>query len=60
MVLRGSQIHVANDIGVYLSSNGGRRWLAFGKGLPVTPMMELRVHEPSRTLYVASFGQVGG
>ncbi len=57
MVLRGSQLYVANDIGVYLSTDNGRRWLAFGRNLPVTAMMELRVHEPSDTLFVASFGR---
>jgi len=57
LVLAGRQLYVANDVGVFRSRSGGNQWERYGLRLPRTPMMELRVHEPSDRLYVGSFGR---
>jgi hypothetical protein len=28
-----------------------------GKGLPRAPVMDFRIHEPTRTIYAATFGR---
>lgn len=45
------------DLGVFYSDNGGGNWNLLGTGLPRSPAMDLRVHAPSSTLFVATFGR---
>jgi photosystem II stability/assembly factor-like uncharacterized protein len=48
---------VGSEVGVFMSTDGGATWLALGTGLPMVPVMDLRVHEPTNTLYAATFGR---
>ena len=48
---------VGDDVGVWQSSNGGATWEAVGTGLPMVPVMDLRVHEPTDTVFAATFGR---
>lgn len=57
VVLDGRHLYVASDVGVFLSPDTGRSWVRFGRELPVTPSMELRVHQPSRSLFTGTFGR---
>ncbi|MCW2902748.1 MAG: glycosyl hydrolase repeat-containing protein [Streptosporangiaceae bacterium] len=56
IVQAGHSLYVASDVGVFYSPTGGSLWLPM-PGLPETAMTELRVHQPSRRLYVSSFGR---
>ena len=53
----GATIVVGGDLGVYLSNDDGATWVRVGKGLPDTPIMDFRIHEPTHTLYAATFGR---
>ena len=47
---------VGTDVGVFASRDGGRRWLAVGKGLPVVPVLDLDVDPATRVVTAATFG----
>jgi photosystem II stability/assembly factor-like uncharacterized protein len=53
----GDDLFVASDVGVFVSRDGGRTWLAGGRGIPLLPVFELQYHEATRTLYAATFGR---
>ena len=57
VVLTGSTLIVGSDLGVYLTKDGGATWFRLGRYLPKVPIMDLRVHEPTGTLYAATFGR---
>jgi photosystem II stability/assembly factor-like uncharacterized protein len=48
---------VGSEVGVFHSADGGATWEALGTGLPMVPVMDLRVHVPTGTLFVATFGR---
>jgi hypothetical protein len=50
-------IYVGTDVGVFHLKNGKRNWEAVGSGLPLAPVLDLRLHEPSQTLYAGTFGR---
>ena len=50
-------IYVGNDLGVFVSSDGGANWNTYSDGLPYGCMaMDLRVSVPDRSLWVATHG----
>jgi photosystem II stability/assembly factor-like uncharacterized protein len=53
----GATIVVGSDLGVYLSHDDGASWIRVGKGLPRAPILDLRIHEPTNTVYAATFGR---
>jgi photosystem II stability/assembly factor-like uncharacterized protein len=57
IVLQGSSIYVATDVGVYVTRNGGTSWYKFGKDLPNAPITDIRLHAPTQTLFAATFGR---
>jgi photosystem II stability/assembly factor-like uncharacterized protein len=57
IVLSGGMIIIGGEVGVYSSADGGATWQALGTGLPIVPVMDLRVHEPTGRLYAATFGR---
>jgi photosystem II stability/assembly factor-like uncharacterized protein len=57
IVLQGSSIYVATDVGVYVTRNGGAFWYQFGKDLPNAPITDIRLHAPSQSLFAATFGR---
>jgi photosystem II stability/assembly factor-like uncharacterized protein len=62
-------IYVATDVGVYYLNNKTRprgrplppqpvdNWREVGAGLPLAPTHDIRLHEPSRTLFAATHGR---
>ena len=49
--------YVATDIGVFRTRNGGGFWSVLGAGLPRVAVLGLTLHNPSRTLRVATHGR---
>jgi hypothetical protein len=52
-----STVYVGTDVSVYYLKNGTKNWKPVGTGLPLSPVMDLRLHSPSNTLYAATFGR---
>ncbi len=51
------QLYVGNDLGVYLSLDGGASWAEFSEGLPdAVIVLDLTLSELNRTLRVATHG----
>ena len=49
-------LYIANDLGVYFSSSSGN-WAVLGDSLPNVPVIDLTLHQPTRTLIAATFGR---
>lgn len=50
-------LFAANDIGVFVSLDGGQIWLPFNDGLPYVPVVDLEIHRDRRTLVAATHGR---
>jgi photosystem II stability/assembly factor-like uncharacterized protein len=48
---------VGNDVGVYESFDLGLTWSPLGEGLPITIVMDLEFHQPTRTLLAGTHGR---
>ncbi|GAA0721684.1 exo-alpha-sialidase [Aquimarina litoralis] len=48
---------IATDMGVWYSDNDGVNWNILGNNLPATIMRDLKYHEPTKELYVGTFGR---
>jgi len=48
---------VGSDVGVFYLKNGKKNWKAVGSELPLAPVLDLRLHAPSDTLYTNTFGR---
>jgi hypothetical protein len=57
IVVAGSVLYVATDVGVFSSANGGRNWRAAGSALPNVPVTDLEYRAASNSLYAATFGR---
>ena len=49
--------YIATDGGVFVSYNGGQQWDLMAPGMPIAPVLDLNIHNPSRTLLAATFGR---
>ncbi len=49
-------IYTGNDIGVYISPNGGATWEVFDSGMPIAMVSDLKVAQSDRQLRVATHG----
>jgi hypothetical protein len=56
LLVVGTRLIAATDVGVYLSIAGGP-WLRLGSNLPTVPVIELRYHAGTNTITAATFGQ---
>lgn len=52
-----STVYVGSDVGVFYLKNGKKNWKPVGEGLPLAPVLDLRLHAPSDTLYTNTFGR---
>jgi len=52
----GDRLIAASDVGVFLSEDGGKKWFKLGAALPAVPVIEMRYHEGTNTLTIATFG----
>ena len=50
-------VYAATDIGVYTSRDGGRTWSAHGKGLPRSPVVDLKLDATLGILRAATHGR---
>jgi photosystem II stability/assembly factor-like uncharacterized protein len=50
-------LYLATDAGVYYSENDGLSWSPLSNGMPLVVVTDLRLHNPSRTLYAATYGR---
>jgi len=51
-------VYVGSDVGVFHLKGGRRNWAFVGKrGLPLVPVLDIRLHSPSNTLYTSTFGR---
>lgn len=50
-------IYVCNDVGVYVSSDGGFSWMNLTRNLPNVIVVDLVLHEDSSTLFAATYGR---
>ncbi len=48
---------VATDLNVWYSQNDGASWDILGNDLPLTIIRDLKLHEPTNTLYAGTFGR---
>ncbi len=57
IVIVGTDLYVASDVGVFRSVNGGRKWKPAGARLPNVPVTDLEYRAASNALYAATFGR---
>ena len=50
-------LFVATDLNVWYSKDDGTSWTILGNNLPMTVVMDLKFHEPTKTLYAGTFGR---
>jgi photosystem II stability/assembly factor-like uncharacterized protein len=51
-----STLYIGTDVGVYAGSSSGV-WFPLGDSLPNVPVVDLTLHQPTRTLVAATFGR---
>jgi len=57
VVVVGSSLYVATDVGVFASDDGGTTWSTAGAKLPNVPVTDLEYVAASNSLYAATFGR---
>lgn len=57
IVIVGTTLYVASDVGVFRSTNGGGTWHSAGSKLPNVPVTDLEYRVASNALYAATFGR---
>jgi photosystem II stability/assembly factor-like uncharacterized protein len=50
-------LYAGNDVGVYVSKDGGRRWHVLGNGLPSVEVSDLQIHPRDHLIVVATYGR---
>jgi ligand-binding sensor domain-containing protein len=50
-------LYVGTDVGCYVSANTGASWQVLGTGLPTTPILDLKFHQPTRMLVAGTHGR---
>lgn len=50
-------LYLATDVGVYFTTNGGTSWQTAGTGMPIVACVDLKLHQPTRTLVVGTYGR---
>lgn len=57
IVVVGSILYVATDVGVFRSADSGASWLSAGGDLPNVPVTDLEYRAASNSIYAATFGR---
>ena len=55
--LNTSFLYVATDVGVFVSMDWGGSWQALGVSMPLLPVCDLTLHNPTRTLVAGTYGR---
>jgi len=50
-------MYIATDLGVFSTRDGGTTWTNFSQGLPNCAVFDMRLHQPTRLLRVATHGR---
>ena len=50
-------LYVGNDIGVYVSTNGGQRWNVLGAGLPTQQVSDLQIQAKDSMIVISTYGR---
>ncbi len=50
-------LYAATDVGVYFTTNGGNSWNVMGAGMPIVVCNDIKIHQPTRTLVVGTYGR---
>jgi hypothetical protein len=57
VVVDGSSLLVASDVGVYVTSDGGATWRTLGKKLPNLPVDDIELVSSTNELFAGTFGR---
>jgi len=57
IVIVGTALVVASDLGVFASDDGGRQWYRAGAGLPQAPITDLEFTAAAGKIFAATFGR---
>jgi photosystem II stability/assembly factor-like uncharacterized protein len=55
--IKSDLLFVGTQFGLYMSNNGGKEWIKFMNGLPVTSVMDLEIQQRENDLVVGTFGR---
>jgi len=50
------RIFVGSDAGIFYTENGGNEWLSLSNGLANVPVIGIKLHNPTRTLVIGTYG----
>ena len=50
-------VDVGNDMGVFVSKDGGRNWQSLSNGLPAVSVHDLFVHPKTKELIIGTHGR---
>jgi hypothetical protein len=51
-----NRIFIGSDAGVFFTENGGDEWQSLSDGLPNVPVIDMLIHNPTRTLLLGTYG----
>jgi photosystem II stability/assembly factor-like uncharacterized protein len=50
-------LYLGNDLGVYISFNGGETWMPFRQNMPVVPVKDLKIQSEEKDLIAGTYGR---
>ena len=51
------RLYVASDFGTFVTPDLGQHWMLLGEDMPVVPVIQLVLHNPTRVLTAATYGR---
>ncbi|MCD4818268.1 MAG: hypothetical protein K8S23_06220 [Candidatus Cloacimonetes bacterium] len=51
-----NRIFVGSDSGIFMTENGGESWESVSAGIPNVPITSMKIHNPTRTLVIGTYG----
>ncbi|HVE99452.1 MAG TPA: hypothetical protein VNA12_09760 [Mycobacteriales bacterium] len=57
IIVKGNDLIVGTDVGVFISRDKGATWLSVGGNLPQVPVTDIRYHAKSNKIFAATFGR---
>ncbi|MFC2129067.1 glycosyl hydrolase, partial [Bacteroidota bacterium] len=50
-------LFVGTEFGIFMSLNGGKKWIQMKAGMPTIPVRDIKIHERENDLVLATFGR---
>jgi photosystem II stability/assembly factor-like uncharacterized protein len=50
------RIFAGTDAGIFITEDGGTQWNSLSQGLPNVPIIDMRIHDATRTLVIGTYG----